>query len=106
MRWEALLLEFADESEVAEGRPHFYSYTYGLDGEIGLPPEGLTTDRGIGIESTVAELEAAYPGVLLNPEDEFISANFFVDEDLRGLLTGLEANDVVTLIAGGRSCRE
>ncbi len=104
--WGALVLEFGDQSTVATGRRHFYSYQYGVDGEVGVPPIGLVTGQGVTTGSPVSELVAAYPEVVLNEEDEFISANFYVNDDLRGLVTGLDADDVVTLVAGGRTCRE
>ena len=48
----------------------------------------------------MSDLVTAYPDVLLNEEDDFISANFFVSEDLRGLLTGLGATDLVAVTPG------
>ena len=104
--WGGLVLEFGDVSSVADDRPHFYSFKYGVDGEIGVAPVGLVTDEGISAASRVSELVAAYPNVMLNPEDEFSSPNFYVNDDLNGLLTGLAGDDLVTLISGGRSCRE
>ena len=98
------MLEFSDVSTVAEGRRHFYAYSYGLEGELGVPPLGLVTDTGLTTGSTVAELVEAYPDVILNPEDDFGAASFFVNEDLHGLLTGLDGEDAVTVIAGGRGC--
>ena len=104
VRWGSLVLEFSDVSNVADDRLHFYAYSYGLDGEIGVPPLGLVTDVGITITSKVSELVEAYPDVILNPEDDFIAPNFYVNDDLRGLLTGLADDDLVTVVAGGRSC--
>lgn len=104
VRWGSLVLEFSDVSNVAENQLHFYAYSYGLDGEIGVPPVGLVTTEGITIASKVSELVQAYPDVILNPEDDFIASNFYVNDDLRGLLTGLADDDLVTVVAGGRSC--
>jgi hypothetical protein len=102
--WGALTLEFGDVSSVAQDRRHFYAYSYGIDGEIGVEPVGLVTDRGITTGTRVVDLVAAHPDVILNPEDDFIAANFYVSDDLRGLMTGLADDDVVTVVAGGQGC--
>jgi len=102
----SLTLTFGDASTSTEGRRHFFSYAYGFDGQIGVSPVGLETDRSITVGSRVIDLLAAYPGVTLNPEDDFIAPNFYVNDNLRGLLTGLADDDTVTVILGGIGCTE
>lgn len=104
VRWGVLTLEFSDVSVVTEGRPHFYAYYYGIDGQPIGEPVGIETPEGITLGSTVAELIAAYPDVTLRSADEFIAPNFFVNDNLRGLMTGLADDDTVTQIIGGLPC--
>ncbi|MEM8620467.1 MAG: hypothetical protein AAGF73_12180 [Actinomycetota bacterium] len=104
--WGTLTLQFGDASNVVQGRRHLYSYQYGVDGEVGAPPIGLATPEGISVGSSVFDLGAAYPGVVLNPEDEFVAPNFYVNDNLRGFLTGLNDDAVVTVILGGIGCGE
>lgn len=104
--WGALTLQFGDASGVVQGRRHLYAYQYGIDGELGAEPVGLTTSEGITVGSSVFDLGAAYPGVVLNPEDDFVAPNFYVNDNLRGFLTGLADDSVVTVILGGIGCGE
>jgi hypothetical protein len=104
--WGVLTLSFGDESSVASGRRHFFAYAYGVDGEIGLDPAGLATEQGITVGSSVADLKAAYPDVVLNPEDDFVGPNFVIDDMRSGFLTGLADTDLVSVIFGGQSCGE
>ncbi len=104
--WGVLTLTFGDVSNVVQDRLHFFAYSYGVDGQIGAPPVGLVTDRGITAGSRVIDLLAAYPGVTLNPEDDFLAPNFYVNDNLRGFLTGLADDDTVTVILGGIGCTE
>ncbi|MFT6289912.1 MAG: hypothetical protein ACJAR2_000497 [Ilumatobacter sp.] len=103
--WNNLQLEFGDSSAVTEGRPHFYSYTYGLEGSGGtVTPAGLATAKQITVGSPVAALITAYPGVQLRSADEFIAPNFFINDNLTGRMSGLADTDVVELIIGGIPC--
>jgi hypothetical protein len=101
-----LTLSFGDESDVASGRRHLFAYSYGLDGEIGLEPVGLATEQGITVGSSVADLKAAYPDVVLAPEDDFGGPSFVIDDARTGYLTGLGDADLVAVILGGRGCGE
>jgi hypothetical protein len=102
--WGNLQLEFGDVSTVAEGRRHFYSYTYGQEGSSTAVPSGLATPENITIGSTVGALLAAYPNTQLLSADEFTPDSFVVSDDLRGRLSGLTDADVVELIVGGLPC--
>lgn len=106
--WGSLMLEFGDASAVDAGRLHFYAYQYGTEDPAGLAPgtpEGLTTPEGLAFGSTVAELVELYPGATFLEADAFISPTFVVNDNLRGLLTGLSDLDTVTVITGGLPCQ-
>jgi hypothetical protein len=103
--WGALSLFFGDESPVVSGTPHLFAYSYGAAGDLEAEPAGLATDDGIGLGSTVAQLEAAYPDVVIEPGEEgVIEPSFFVDDTLSGRLTGGADDDLVTVIIGGDPC--
>ena len=103
--WNELRLEFGDVSAVRQDRPHFYAYTYGAEGSLGaVQPSGLATPLDITTGSSVNDLIEAYPTVELRSADEFIAANFFVNDNLSGRLSGLADDDVVELIIGGIPC--
>jgi len=102
--WGVLTLIFGDVSQVAQGRRHFFGYTYGDAGEIGAEPVGLKTTRGVQIGSRVIDVAAAYPAATFNPEDDFTPPFFYVNDSLRGFLTGVEDEATVTAILGGNDC--
>ena len=102
--WGDLQLEFGDVSDIAEGRPHFYAYYYGKEGQSSASPAGLETAEGISVGSTVAQLLAAYPTVQLRIGDEFMNDSFFVNDNLTGRLSGLADPDVVQMVIGGIPC--
>lgn len=103
--WADLTLLFSDESTVAAGRRHFFNYVYGPAFGVSIQPEGMRTDTGIGIGSTVAELRAAYPTVRVFPPD-IADAYFVVDENLSGFLSGTTDADTVRSVIGGIGCGE
>jgi len=102
--WGVLTLIFGDVSQVVQGRRHFFGYTYGDAGEIGGEPVGLKTTRGVEIGSRVIDVAAAYPAATFNPEDDFTPPFFYVNDSLRGFLTGVEDEATVTAILGGDDC--
>lgn len=102
--WGVLTLLFGDVSEIVEGRRHFFGYGYGEQGEIGSAPVGLQTTRGVMIGSRVIDVRAAYPAATINPEDDFTPPFFFVNDSLRGYLTGVSDDATVTAILGGGDC--
>ncbi len=103
--WGDLTLLFSDESDVAAGRRHFFSYTYGPPFGAGIQPAGMRTEEGIGVGSTLADVRAAYPGVEVFPPD-IAGPYFVVDERLGGFLTGTEEADTVLSVSGGIGCGE
>ena len=102
--WGVLVLLFGDVSDVVQGRRHFFGYAYGDQGEIGAEPVGLQTTRGVMIGSRVVDVRAAYPAATINPEDDFTPPFFFVNDSLRGFLTGVSDDATVTAILGGGDC--
>jgi hypothetical protein len=102
--WGVLTLLFGDVSSVLQGRRHFFGYTYGDQAEIGAPPAGLATSRGVAIGSRVVDVRAAYPAAEVFPEDDFTPPFFFVNDSLRGFLTGTDDDAIVTAIIGGDDC--
>lgn len=106
--WGSLMLEFGDASNVTEGRLHFYAYEYGTERADGLEegtPEGLRTPEGITLGSTVSDVAAAYPAATFLEGDDFIAPSVVVNDNFRGLLTGLSAADTVTVLTGGLPCQ-
>ena len=106
--WGVLSLLFSDLSDVTDGRRHFMGYEYGRVGEFGDEPVGLRTPGGITLGSRVVDLLAEFPEAAVNPgeQDINIPPNFYVSDNFYGLLTGIEAEDVVTVMFGGYGCGE
>lgn len=109
--WGGLQLTFGDFSPVLEGRRHFFSFRYGTydyDGSVVTPgdetPPGLITSRGVGLGTTLVDVEAAYPGLEINPSDPFVPDNFVVNDNLRGFLSGLGDDATVVALIGGADC--
>jgi hypothetical protein len=106
--WGVLSLLFSDLSDVAVGRRHFMGYEYGRIGEIGDEPVGLRTAGGTTLGSRVVDLLADFPEAAINPGEADINSppNFYVSNNFRGLLTGADPEDVVTVVFGGYGCGE
>lgn len=104
VNWNELQLEFGDVSDVMNGRDHFYSYFYGVEGSSTPQPAGLATAEDIGAGSTIAELIAAYPAVVLLQGDDFVGPSFTINTNLTGRLSGITDTDVVQAVIGGRPC--
>jgi hypothetical protein len=104
--WGVLSLVFGDASQVMQGRRHFFAYYYGSAGEVGGAPVGLSTEQGITSGSRVIDVLGAYPGVSINPEDDFSAPFFYVNDNLRGFVTGVDDDSTVTVILGGIGCSE
>jgi hypothetical protein len=103
--WGSLYLYFADESTFGNGERHFFGYSYGSASDLEAIPEGLATPEGIGLGTSVAFLRAAYHDVVVEAGEEgLFPANFYVDDNLSGRLTGGEDDDLVTVIIGGDPC--
>jgi len=104
--WGDLLVLFSDESSVDAGRRHFFSYSYGPAFAFEARPAAMRTPAGITVGSTVAELRAAYPEVVVTPGDDINLPSFHVNDNLNGFLTGDTDADTVLAIIGGVGCGE
>jgi hypothetical protein len=104
--WGDLLLLFSDESGVASGRRHFFSYTLGPAFGASITPAGMATPEGIAVGSTVAALKSAYPGVYVYGGDDVFGPYYVVSENLSGFLTGDSDTDTVQSVIGGITCGE
>jgi hypothetical protein len=109
----SLSLTFGDVSPVLQGRPHFFAYTYGaynFDGTtvvvVDQTPPRLITENGVGLGTDLVALEAAHPGLELNPADDFFPETFVVNDNLRGAINGLADDSVVVSIIGGQDCAD
>jgi hypothetical protein len=103
--WGDLTLQFSDISNVTSGRRHFFWYDYGPSFGATIAPAGLKTDAGIGVGSTVAELQATYPSAVVG-DDPIGGPNFTINDGLAGFLTGVNPTDTVISVLGGTGCGE
>jgi hypothetical protein len=101
--WKDLSLFFTDDGS---GVRHFASFTYGPAFGAAIAPYGLATDAGVGVGSTVASLRAAYPAVVVNPDDGFTGPSFQIEDGLYGFLTGTDDNATIMSFVGGFGCGE
>ena len=108
--WGSLVVIFiTDTGDPLDER--FYTYTYGYDysGNVGgVDPRGLDlrTETGIGIGSTVEDLEAAYGERLVVDGDTALDVWSFqiAGSSLQGLLDGPDPDGKITLIELTPSC--
>jgi len=103
VRWGDLLLMFGDESEVARGRLHFYSWTYGPVQGTEPVPMGPVTDGDITLGSTVTEILNVYPTAEIF-NDDILGMGFEIDRTLVGTLSNDSPNGVVISMTGGVAC--
>jgi hypothetical protein len=98
VRWGQLLTLYSDEG----GTEHFFTYTYGL-GNREAGPE-LRTDVGVGLGSTPAQVQTAYPDAELG--SDATRGAYFVDEaaGISGSFDQAGAAGKVTRIVGGTPC--
>ena len=107
VRWSSLRLLFSDgPTEFGEETRHFFYYsqsTVGTDQVL-----GLTTDEGVGLGSTVAELKTSFGDDLTIESTLRFGVGFFVESPGRGLLSGTltDSSDsgAVTSLGGGFGC--
>lgn len=91
------------------GTEQFFGYSW-EPGSLTMPASASAPNLGVG--TTVAQLQALYPGVVVGPHPllDAPAFEFRVDgpgyQDVRGALTGGGAGDFVTEIRGGGSCGE
>jgi hypothetical protein len=104
--WGDLTLTFGDESSVTTGRDHFVSWEYGRPEGAILSPAGVMTPEGIGVGSTVAELQAAYPAAIVSAGDEVVASSAQLSEGLFAFVTSADSAGVITDLIGGQPCGE
>ena len=109
VRWNDLWVLFtkANTDFWSAGVPHFFAYQYSG------PTPVLFTTEGIGIGSSLTELDDAYGGPdLLIEESPFVVGEGFWSykaaswTGMSGFATGETPADTVTAINGGRGCGE
>lgn len=105
VRWGDLALLFGDESDFDSGRRHFYQWQYGPQTRTPLRPNGPLTDGGIGLGSTVADVRAVYPDVVIF-DDEIFGPGFELEPLLWGTLTDDVDSGRVIALVGGTPCGE
>lgn len=107
--WGSLVTIFIDDGESELGG-WFFTYTYGYDyslnmGGIDSRDLALMTPAGLSLGSTVAELTAAYPDVVIDGDAALDVWSFQTDAaGFRGLLSGDTDTDTVTLIEPLTGC--
>jgi hypothetical protein len=104
--WRDLTLFFSDQSTVADGIRHFVSYRYGPPFGAVIEPAGLRTEAGVSVGSTVADLAAAYPGLVVSPGDELSGPSFLITDGLFGFTSGTAETDAIFELVGGFGCGE
>lgn len=111
VEWDALITLYTNAETdfwFPAGTEHFFSFNYLASDS----PPNLLTPEGIGIGSTLAELEAAYPGEIEIDEAFFDPALGFWSyrlggwTGLWGYASGQADTSTITSINGGRGCGE
>lgn len=109
VRWSSLEIYLTDgETDWGlAGHRHFFTYTNSGQMASVLP---LHTRKGIGVGSTVAEVEAAYGASSIVAGDGSFPPFFQVKVNqagfLWGILTGTSSGDEVVSVSGGTGCGE
>lgn len=111
VEWDALITLYTNaESDFwsPAGTEHFFSFNY----LAAASPPNLMTPEGIGIGSTLAELDAAYLGEIVIEEAFFDPALGFWSYRLMdwtglwGFASGQADTSTITSINGGQGCGE
>lgn len=104
-----LLFTDGDTDFWSGGVEHFYSFYY-FDSSA---PSGLGTPEGIGIGSTLGDLQSVYAPSSITIEEAFFdpAVGFWAYDlvgwtGLWGYATGLSDSDTITSINGGQGCGE
>lgn len=105
VRWGDLLLLFGDESTVADGRLHFYSWKYGPMTASVVRPAGLKTQKGVTLGTSVADLKKMHPEAMVF-SDEIYGAGFEIERTLSGALSSAANSGKVMILYGGITCDE
>lgn len=108
VEWENLTTLYGNGASAwaPDGIYHFFFYSYVL---LDTDHLGFHTDAGVGLGSTVADLQAAYGDAVAISDDEFGSHwSVAVPSPgaLWGFLTSIEPDGTVVSIQGGVGCGE
>ncbi|MGA0219704.1 MAG: hypothetical protein ACO38I_08180 [Ilumatobacteraceae bacterium] len=106
VEWGVLSVMFGDESDIATGRTHLISWTYGLIDRLGDEPLGLRTAGGVTLGDQLAGLRAEFGSIAVDEGDADldIPPSFYIGPTLRGLSTGVADEDYVLVLIGGSGC--
>ena len=106
VEWGVLSVMFGDESDIATGRTHLISWTYGLIDRLGDEPLGLRTAGGVTLGDQLAGLRAEFGSIAVDEGDADldIPPSFYIGPTLRGLSTGVTDEDYVLVLIGGSGC--
>ena len=99
--FDDLRLTFGDESDISPGRRHFFTWSFGPPAGLAPKPEGMATQLGVTIGTSVADILKAYPNAHLSGGDD---ASAELSEDLVVFLTSIAPSGVVTKLVGGTPC--
>jgi len=107
VEWGVLRVEFGDDSPFGSGQQHFTGWNYGTEGRLGEEPQGLISALGVGLGARVDEVQDAYPEVqVFEGEEGMFPPSYFVNDLFTGYVTGVQPDDVVLVMFGGRRCGE
>ncbi len=106
--WGSLVAIFIDDGTSDLGG-WFFTYTYGYDysentGGIDQRGLDLRTENGVGLNTTVADLRTTLGDELVIAGDAALDVWSFETGAFRGLLSGPDDNDVVTLLEPQLGC--
>ena len=99
--FDDLRLTFGDESDISTGRRHFFTWSFGPPAGFAPKPEGLATQQGVTIGTSVADILKAYPAARLSGGDD---PSAELSEGLLVQLTSISPTGVVTQLVGGTPC--
>lgn len=104
-----LLFTDGDTDFWSEGVEHFFAFYYSAAAE----PTSLTTPEGIGVGSTLGDLQSVYPPAdivideaFFDPTVGFWSFDMATWTGLWGFSTGQTDTDTITSVNGGQGCGE
>ena len=109
--WKDFTVLFAQGSTPlrSDGKPHLLGFSYGTTGSPTAAQPKLTTSKGIGLGSTLAEVRKAYGPVETYDDEISQSTGFTIGEPPRqlfGFLSGPGPTARVVQLQGGAPCGE
>ncbi len=102
VRFGPLTVLFSDgpTSYGPAGTRHFFSWTYSAFDTPDI--FGLTTPQGLGLGASTEDVESVYPGVTINPADDFFPASF----QSGGIFGTFDDSGRVQYLSAGDACGE